>query len=114
MEVQSNVFAYILLSTDAVKFSNVEHGELDSLRGRWCDTTHGSNQQPKKYRIMRTILKGLMVVVMGACGFVAIGEMNDCSFTEMVVMKLVASGLLLYCVKCYKAIGEHDTDGTQH
>lgn len=63
---------------------------------------------------MRTILKGLMVVVMGACGFVAIGEMDDCSFTEMVVMKLVAVGLLLYCVKCYKAIGEHDTDGTRH
>ena len=56
-------------------------------------------------------MKGLMVVVMGACGFVAIGEMDDCSFTEMVVMKLVSSGLLLYCVKCYKAIGEHDTDG---
>ena len=55
-----------------------------------------------------------MVVVMGACGFVAIGEMDDCSFTEMVVMKLLASGLLLYCVKCYKAIGEHDTDGTRH
>ena len=55
-----------------------------------------------------------MVAVMGACGFVAIGEMNDCSFTEMVVMKLVASGLLLYCVKCYKAICEHDTDGTRH
>ena len=55
-----------------------------------------------------------MVAVMGACGFVAIGEMNDCSFTEMVVMKLVASGLLLYCVKCYKAIGEHDTDSTRH
>ena len=63
---------------------------------------------------MRKILKGLMVVVMGACGFVAIGEMDGCSFTEMVVMKLVASGLLLYCVKCYKAIGEHDTDGTRH
>ena len=31
----------------------------------------------------------------------------------MVVMKLVASGLLLFCVKCYKAIGEHDADGTQ-
>lgn len=55
-----------------------------------------------------------MVVVMGACGFVAIGEMDGCSFTEMVVMKLVASGLLLYCVKCYKAIGEHDTDGSRH
>lgn len=92
----------------------LEHGALDSLRGRWCDTTHGSNQQSKKYRIMRTIAKGLIVAVMGACGFVAIGEMNDCSFTEMVVMKLVASGLLLYCVKCYKAIGEHDTDGTRH
>lgn len=26
----------------------LEHGALDSLRGRWCDTTHGSNQQPKK------------------------------------------------------------------
>ena len=63
---------------------------------------------------MRTILKGLMVAVMGACGFVAIGEMDDCSFTEMVVMKLVASGLLLYCVKCYNAIGEHDTGGTRH
>ena len=63
---------------------------------------------------MRIILKGLMVVVMGACGFVAIGEMDDCSFTEMVVMKLLASGLLLYCVKRYKAIGEHDTDGTRH
>lgn len=63
---------------------------------------------------MRTILKVLMVVVIGACGFIAIGEMDDCSFTEMVVMKLVASGLLLYCVKCYKAISEHDTDGTQH
>ena len=63
---------------------------------------------------MRIILKGLMVVVMGACGFVAIGEMDDCSFTEMVVMKLVASGLLLYCVKCYKEIGEHDTDGSRH
>lgn len=84
-------------------------------QGRWFEPTHGSNQQPtKKYRIMRTIAKGLMVAVMGACGFVAIGEMNDCSFTEMVVMKLVASGLLLYCVKCYKAIGEHDTDGTRH
>ena len=55
-----------------------------------------------------------MVAVMGACGFVAIGEMDGCSFTEMVVMKLVASGLLLYCVKCYKAIGEHDTEGTRH
>ena len=63
---------------------------------------------------MRTILKGLMVAVMGACGFVAIGEMDDCSFTEMVVMKLLASGLLRYCVKCYKAIGEHDTDGSRH
>lgn len=62
---------------------------------------------------MRTIAKGLVVAVMGACGFVAIGEMNDCSFAEMVTMKLVASGLLLYCVKCYKAISEHDTDGTQ-
>ena len=92
----------------------LEHGALDSLRGRWCDTTHGSNQQPKKYRIMRTIAKGLIAAVMGACGFVAIGEMNDCSFAEMVMMKLVASGLLLYCVKCYKAIGEHDTDGTRH
>ena len=71
------------------------------------------NNNQKKYRIMRTIAKGLIVTVMGACGFVAIGEMNDCSFTEMVVMKLVASGLLLYCVKCYKAIGEHDTDGTR-
>ena len=68
----------------------------------------------KKYRIMRTIAKGLIAAVMGACGFVAIGEMDDCSFTEMVVMKLLASGLLLYCVKCYKAIGEHDTDGTRH
>ena len=55
-----------------------------------------------------------MVAVMGACGFVAIGEMDGCSFTEMVVMKLVASGLLLYCVKCYKAIGEHDTGGSRH
>ena len=63
---------------------------------------------------MRIILKGLMVAVMGACGFVAIGEMDGCSFTEMVVMKLIASGLLLYCVKCYKAIGEHDTEGTRH
>ena len=63
---------------------------------------------------MGTILKVLMVVVMGACGFVAIGEMDGCSFTEMVVMKLVASALLLYCVKCYKAIGEHDTEGTRH
>ena len=26
----------------------LEHGALDSLRGRWCDTTHGSNQQPIK------------------------------------------------------------------
>lgn len=93
----------------------LEHGALDSLRGRWRDTTHGSNQQQtKKYRIMRTIAKGLIAAVMGACGFVAIGEMDDCSFTEMVVMKLVASGLLLYCVKCYKAIGEHDTDGSRH
>ena len=91
----------------------LEHGALDSLRGRWRDTTHGSNRQPKKYRIMRTILKGLIAAVMGACGFVAIGEMDDCSFTEMVVMKIVASGLLLYCVKCYKAIGEHDTDGSR-
>ena len=63
---------------------------------------------------MRIILKGLMVAVMGACGFVAIGEMDDCSFAEMVVIKLLASGLLLYCVKCYKAIGEHDTDGSRH
>ena len=63
---------------------------------------------------MRTIAKGLIAAVMGACGFVAIGEMNDCSFTEMVVMKLIASGLLLYCVKCYKAIGEHDTGGSGH
>ena len=55
-----------------------------------------------------------MVAVMGACGFVAIGEMDDCSFTEMVVIKLLASGLLLYCVKCYNAIGEHDTDGSRH
>lgn len=93
----------------------LEHGALDSLRGRWCDTTHGSNQQPiKKYRIMRTIAKGLIAAVMGACGFVAIGEMDDCSFTEMVVMKLVASGLLLYCVKCYKAICEHDTEGSRN
>ena len=92
----------------------LEHGALDSLRGRWCDTTHGSNRQQKKYRIMRTIAKGLIAAVMGACGFVAIGEMDDCSFTEMVVMKLVASGLLLYCAKCYKAIGEHDTDDTRH
>ena len=60
---------------------------------------------------MRIIAKGLIAVVMGACGFVAIGEMDGCSFTEMVVMKLIASGLLLYCVKCYKAIGEHDTEG---
>ena len=59
-------------------------------------------------------MKGLMVAVMGACGFVAIGEVDDCSVAEMVVMKVVASGLLLYCVKCYKAIGEHDTDGTRH
>lgn len=94
--------------------ATVEHGALYSLRGRWCEATHGSNQQPtKKYRIMRIIVKGLIAAVMGACGFVAIGEMDDCSFTEMVVMKLVASGLLLYCVKCYKAIGEHDTDGTR-
>ena len=63
---------------------------------------------------MRKIAKGLIAAVMGACGFVAIGEMDDCSFTEMVVMKLIASGLLLYCAKCYKAIGEHDTDGTRH
>ena len=63
---------------------------------------------------MRKIAKGLIAVVMGACGFVAIGEMDECSFTEMVLMKLVASGLLLYCVECYKAIGEHDTDGTRH
>ena len=63
---------------------------------------------------MRKIAKGLIAVVMGACVFVAIGEMDDCSFTEMVVMKLVASGLLLYCVKCYKAIGEHETDGSRH
>ena len=63
---------------------------------------------------MRTIAKGLIAAVMGACGFVAIGEMDDCSFTEMVVIKLVASGLLLYCAKCYKAIGEHDTDGSRN
>ena len=63
---------------------------------------------------MRTIAKGLIAAVTGACGFVAIGEMDGCSFTEMVVMKLVASGLLLYCVKCYKAIGEHDTGGSGH
>ena len=63
---------------------------------------------------MRIIAKGLIAAVMGACGFVAIGEMDDCSFTEMVVRKLLASGLLLYCVKCYKAIGEHDTDGSGH
>ena len=60
---------------------------------------------------MRIIAKGLLAAVMGACGFVARGELDDCSFTEMVVMKLLASGLLLYCVKCYKAIGEHDTEG---
>ena len=48
---------------------------------------------------MRTIAKGLIAAVIGACGFVAIGEMDDCSCTEMVVMKLVASGLLIYCVK---------------
>ena len=63
---------------------------------------------------MRTIAKGLIAAVMGACGFVAIGKIDDCSFTETVVMKLVASGLLRYCVKCYKAIGEHDTGGTRH
>ena len=63
---------------------------------------------------MMKIAKGLIAAVMGACGFVAIGEMDDCSFTEMGGTRLVASGLLLYCVKCYKAIGEHDTDGTRH
>ena len=26
----------------------LEHGALDSLRGRWCEATHGSNQQPTK------------------------------------------------------------------
>ena len=91
---------------------NTERWIASEVGGAIPPTAAIDNQ--KKYRIMRTILKGLIAAVMGACGFVAIGEMDDCSFTEMVVMKLVASGLLLYCVKCYKAIGEHDTDGTRH
>ena len=93
----------------------MEHGALDSLP-RSVVRAHPRQQSTttKTNRIMRTIAKGLIAAVMGACGFVAIGEMNDCSFADMVTMKLVASGLLLYCVKCYKAIGEHDTDGTRH
>lgn len=55
---------------------------------------------------MKTIAKIIIGTIIAMCAFVALGEMEESTFTEILVAKSVAGVLLLVGVKCYNALDE--------
>lgn len=55
---------------------------------------------------MKTFCKTIIGLIIAACAFVALGEMEESSLAEIIVSKSVAAALLLFSYKCWCAVDE--------